>query len=318
MESALKRNIDYLRLSLTDQCNLKCNYCMPKDGIILPDETDILSSDEVFSLARIFVSMGITKIRLTGGEPLLRKEFLKIAQNIKSLPGLSELCLTTNGILLDRMAADIMKIGFDGINISLDTLEKDKYQQITGVDGLARVISGIKALKEMDRSRVKLNVVVLRSTNFNELNTFIHFAREERIEVRFIELMRTTPLWSSCAYVSKQEMIEACAKNYPMKRIARGEDLHSPAEYYLINGARIGFISTHLDNCLRCNRLRLSSRGILRSCLYQSSGLDLKRLLAQKETGVIRKKIWNIMQRKEDISYLSWEDQSLYMSSIGG
>ncbi|MBQ3967057.1 MAG: GTP 3',8-cyclase MoaA [Lachnospiraceae bacterium] len=284
MIDSYNRKIDYLRISLTDRCNLRCRYCMPQGGVKSVPHADILRLEEIEKIVRIMAGLGVKKVRLTGGEPLIRKNVSDLAASIASVPGIETLSMTTNGILLKDMAADLYASGVKSINISLDTLDEKTFEDLTGVPALKNVLAGIDAalLAGMD---VKLNCVPIKGINDKELSGIVRFGMEKGITVRFIELM---PLGCGAQFtgVPSDEIKEMLnAELGPLE--AAGEDNSaSPAVYYNIAGAQVGFISpiSHAF-CENCNRIRLTAEGYLKLCLQYGCGIDLRALLRSGASG---------------------------------
>ena len=311
------RKVDYMRISVTDRCNLRCSYCMPKEGLPLFAHDEILTFEEIVRLSKIFTHLGGTKIRLTGGEPLVRRGLIDLIKQLKEIEGLEKLCLTTNGIFLPKFANELKNAGLDQINISLDSLDKDQFKKITNEDNLEQVLSGIDKINEAGFKNTKINTVILKGINDNEIYDFIDFALKNNLTLRFIEFMKVTPLWKSRHYLPVCSIKEICEKRYELEKI-NCEDA-SPAEYYKINENRIGFIQTARKNCDQCNRLRITPIGKLKVCLYEESGIDLSNLLRggygdQVIGDIMRSK----MEMKEDVNYTKWKENNIFMSCVGG
>ncbi len=282
------RVITHLRISLTEQCNFRCVYCMPPEGVSPLSQQNALTKDEIVKLVSVMSSMGITKVRLTGGEPLLRDDLVSIVRELAALPKLNDLALTTNGSHLASIAADLKKAGLKRINISLDSLNLDTFAKMARRESLTQTLLGIEAaLKE--NFPVKINTVVMKGLNDHEMDDFIDFALTNPIEEwRFIEFM---PLcgsgWQPQYVYSLQNVINKIKRDYQAKPIY--SEIDNVAKSFLItkNGkqARLGFITT-LSNpfCGNCSRIRLSADGVLRPCLFSSDGVALKALLARQAT----------------------------------
>jgi cyclic pyranopterin phosphate synthase len=271
-----RRTIDYLRISVTDRCNLRCVYCMPLEGIRLLPHEEMLTYEELTFVARAAVAAGLSKIRLTGGEPLVRKDIADLVREIASIEGLRDLGLTTNGILLAEQARDLYDAGLRRINVSLDTLDPERFRQITRGGEVARVLVGIDAALEVGFDPVKINVVALRETVDTELETFMKLVYEKPVHVRFIEQMDlrgARPASFSC-----QELKDRLAGLVTLAD-DEGPRGNGPARYVKPAGAlgTIGFICLYTDHfCDRCNRLRLTADGKLRTCLFAGKEIDLK------------------------------------------
>lgn len=316
------RKINYLRISVTDRCNLRCIYCMPQSGIINKPQQELLTFEEILRTARIFTSLGISKIRLTGGEPLVRKGMLNLVKSLADIKGIEELCLTTNGALLVSYAEELKKAGLKRINISLDTLKRDKFERITGIDSLNTVLEGIDAAKKAGLYPLKLNMVVMKGINENEIIDFADFALSKGLILRFIEFMKVTPLWRKDYFIPIEEVRKVCGSKFRLG-VFKNSGL-GPAIYYRVEGSGIlGFIKTDLNTCQACTRLRLTSTGELKICLYEPSGLFLKTLLRNKVCDEeIRDIIKARLEAKETVDYKCWQSpqasSEIYMSKVGG
>ena len=309
LTDAYGRTIDYLRISLTDRCNLRCRYCMPEEGILAFRHDEILTLEEVYRVAEVLTGMGIRRIRLTGGEPLVRKNMQSLVRRLGQLPSRPELSLTTNGVLLEEYLEEFHAAGLRSINISLDTKDPETYRKLTGVDALDRVERAIEKAVAMGM-RVKLNCVPIRGINEEELADFVGMARELPLDVRFIELM---PIGCASEFrgIARDEILSGLEKVYgPAEPVLHdgisnpgkggisdpGKDgVHSkdegknasaegPAEYIHFRGflGRVGFISpmSHAF-CENCNRVRLTADGRLKLCLYYPDGPALLPMLRE-------------------------------------
>ncbi|MFH1996683.1 MAG: GTP 3',8-cyclase MoaA [Candidatus Omnitrophota bacterium] len=315
------RGADYLRISVTDRCNLRCFYCMPSEGVENQPHNELLTFEEITRLARIFVSLGITKIRLTGGEPLVRKNILKLVRSLAGIEGVEEISLTTNGALLSSFARDLKCAGLSRINVSLDSLNEDTFKKVTrNRSSLANVLEGIRSAKEAGFDPIKLNVVVIKGVNDNEILDFVEFAGSEKLVLRFIEFMNITPLWSESRALPVEAVRAICEEKFLLKKIEPPHRGSGPAEYFSIDGGGVvGFINTKEDNCRKCSRLRLTSTGRMKVCLYENKGLDLKKLLrirlADDEISSI---IASKMCVKKNTDFTKFEPARHYMCDIGG
>lgn len=275
------RKIDYLRLSITDRCDFRCVYCMGEEITFVPHE-DVLSLEEYLRLVKVFVSMGVTKVRVTGGEPLMRKNVIWFLSQISSLPGLNELVITTNGSQLEHQAHSLKQAGVSRLNISLDSLDKDRFKQITRVGSLEKVLRGIAAAKKEGFNKIKLNTLLMRGVNDDESTELVSFAIREGLDISFIEEM---PLGQvshnrTLTYVSNESTLTSLKANFTMIRSTAHTG--GPAQYWQIPGSRtkVGFISPHSHNfCDSCNRLRISCKGELYPCLGQEGKVELSSLL---------------------------------------
>lgn len=273
------RNIDYLRVSITDRCNLRCRYCMPEDLPFIPHE-EILRYEEIVRLCALGAELGIRNLKITGGEPLVRRGCTDLMRALKTLPGIEHVTLTTNGVLLEENLSDLIDLGVDGLNISLDTLDREEYRRITGRDDLPRVLSALHAALSAGL-KVKLNCVPLAGTGMEELLRVAALARDSRLDVRFIEMM---PLGHGREFAPLEPgLLEKAVRSaFPSLTPSEKKRGFGPARYYAspeFQGA-VGFIDAVSHNfCGSCNRVRLTSEGYLKLCLCHGEGLDLRALL---------------------------------------
>lgn len=273
------RRIRYVRISITDRCNLRCRYCMPLGGVQWVPHDEVLTYEEMLRILRICIRRGVEKVRITGGEPLLRKGIVDFVAQVKAIDGLKDLTLTTNGILLESMARPLKEAGLRRVNVSLDTLDKAKFAHITRVDAFDEVIRGICAAQEHGLSPVKINVVAIRGFNDGEIVDFAKLTRTLPVEVRFIELM---PVGCITKYpehenISAEEIKETIERRFgPLDQMKRGL---GPAWMYRMPGAQgsIGLIGalSERDFCGSCNRIRITATGQLRPCLFSEDQVDL-------------------------------------------
>lgn len=280
MRDQFNRDINYLRLSVTDRCNLRCVYCLPEFSKDFIDESKLLTIEEYFRLIRILGSLGIKKIRITGGEPLVRKGIPKLIKNINSLENIEETAMTTNGILLEKYLDELAANGLSSLNISLDTLDEKKYNYITRGGELEKVIKSIeRAIKY--KIKIKINSVIIDDFNKNDITNLVDFAVNNNIDLRFIELM-PIGCGKNLKGVSNEEILSVVTKNRAAVETDNGGHISGPAKYHKLEGTntKIGFISP-LSSCFceTCNRIRITSEGKLKQCLYYDSKLDLMKML---------------------------------------
>jgi cyclic pyranopterin phosphate synthase len=281
------RTIDYLRLSVTDRCDFRCVYCMAEDMTFLPRQ-QILSLEELYRLARVFVGRGVKKIRITGGEPLVRKGIVDLCAQIATLPGLRELVMTSNGSQLPKLARPLAEAGVKRINISLDTLDPTRFHAITRTGQLTQVLNGIEAAREAGFQRIKLNTVVMKGRNADEVLDLVDFAVTRRLDITFIEEMPLGNVGRNRgeSYCSSDEVRAQIADRYRL--IDSTEQSGGPARYVRLEDhpdSRIGFISPHSHNfCATCNRVRLTVEGRLLLCLGHENSLDLRDLVRRHPT----------------------------------
>ncbi|MGE3467028.1 MAG: GTP 3',8-cyclase MoaA [Pyrinomonadaceae bacterium] len=328
LRDAHNRTIRDLRISLTDRCNFRCFYCLPNGEPPMARKDTILTFEEIAYLADIFVSLGIEKIRLTGGEPLIRRDLPELVQELSKLrPGLRDLALTTNGVEFPRHAAALKDAGLDRVTISLDSLDREKFLEITGVDALDKVYTAIAAAKTRGFEPIKVNACVVRGRNDDELVEFARFAREHAISMRFIEFM---PLdsgheWTRDMVVSGKEIHAAINEVYPLrlKETSRGSE--TAWKYTFADGGagEIGIIAPVTEMfCGQCSRIRLTADGQIRTCLFSTTEHDLRgvlRSLSSREE--IVEYIESVVMKKEPGHHINDADfvpASRTMSFIGG
>ena len=292
LTDSFNRQHDYLRISLTERCNLRCLYCMPEEGVSLSPPAQLLTSPEIVYLSSLFVSQGVKKIRLTGGEPTVRKDIVPLMQRIGRLNGLQELCLTTNGISLHRKLDAMVDAGLTGINLSLDTLDPFQYQIMTRRKGFDAVMKSIDRVLEMNRMgagiKLKINCVVMRGLNDREIIPFLEMGREKPIEVRFIEYMPFDGnKWNQHKMLSYQEMLAIIRQKYPeLEKVA--DHRNDTSKTYRVPGfeGKVGFITSMTHNfCGTCNRLRITSDGNLKVCLFGNSEVSLRDIIRKANAG---------------------------------
>lgn len=276
------RTIDYLRLSLTDRCDFRCVYCMAEEMTFLPRQ-QLLDFEEIVRVARLFVALGVTKIRLTGGEPLVRRGVVELCRRLAALPGLRELAMTSNGSQLAGFAAPLAGAGVRRLNISLDSLDAQRFRAITRHGELARVLAGIEAARVAGFARIKLNSVIMKGRNDDEVLALVDFAVARGLDISFIEEMPLGRVGRERgeSFCSSDEVRARLAERYCLLDCA--EQSGGPARYVRLEGhpqTRVGFISPHSHNfCSSCNRLRLTAEGRLLLCLGHENSLDLRALV---------------------------------------
>ena len=273
------RRIDYIRISVTDRCNLRCAYCTAESMPRLPHD-EILSYEEIRRVVQAAVGLGVRRIRLTGGEPLVRPDLSTLVELLTQIEGIDDIALTTNAILLDRYAAELKAVGLKRVNISLDTFKADKFKQITGSDKLEDVLSGIETAKRVGLNPLKINTVVLKGFNDDELVDFARMSVNEDWHVRFIEHMPlATTGASNTQLVAVGDMMAIIQGSLGELKPSLPTSGNGPAKYYQLSGAKgtIGFIGPVTDCfCSECNRFRLTADGRMRPCLLEDSEIDLK------------------------------------------
>jgi cyclic pyranopterin phosphate synthase len=320
------RAIGDLRVSVTDRCNFRCQYCMPAEGLPWLDRSEILTFEEIDRLVALFVSMGVADVRLTGGEPLVRRDFPLLVEMLGQIDGLHDLSLTTNGYLLERMVGDLAAAGLRRINVSLDSLSRDRFFKMTRRDSLPQVLAGLEALeRHPEISPIKVNCVAMRDFTEEEVLPFAELARRKPYEVRFIEFM---PLdadhaWSEDRVLTGAEVRALIDPAYPLEPVPR--DPHSTARVYRFADGRgeVGFVNPVSEPfCGDCNRVRLTAEGKLRTCLFSMHETDLREPLRagagdDELEQVIRDAVWR-KELKHHVSEAGFRQPARTMSRIGG
>lgn len=326
MIDVYKRKIDYIRISVTDRCNLRCIYCMPEKGVKFLQHEEILSYEEIINLCEVFAKIGISKIKITGGEPLVRKNLSDLIKSIKSIDGINNVTLTTNGILLEEQIDDLVKAGLDGVNISIDTLDKKMYKELTRIGSVDDVMRGLKKALTYKNLNVKINCVALKGKN-DDIRDIINLAKDNNIAVRFIEMM-PIGLGKDIKGYNEDELKEYIENNFGKVTEYNKVLGNGPSHYYELEGykGKIGFISAVSHKfCESCNRVRLTSTGFLKTCLQFEEGTDLRSLLrnnASKEEikDVVQKTIYNKPESHRFLEVVKDKKkiEKHVMSQIGG
>ncbi len=317
------RKINYMRLSVTDRCNLRCKYCMPEEGIDKLKHEDILSYEELLVLSRASVEVGIEKIRVTGGEPLVRNGIIDFLGKLSKIPGLKQLVLTTNGMLLKEMAEDLYRVGVQRLNISLDSLRDETFKSITRCGDLTKVLEGIQVADNLGFP-IKINVVAMRGINDSEFVDFAALTMKKPYAVRFIEYMPTSKEknWQSLV-ISGKEILERISERYQITPVTRNA-LSGPSQDFQIDGARgtIGIITPISGHfCADCNRIRVTSAGMARSCLFGETEYDLKPLLRASGYAALKETLRAIVINKPKNHLITSHDSAhepFDMSKVGG
>jgi cyclic pyranopterin phosphate synthase len=284
-----QRRLNYLRISITDRCNLRCLYCMPPGGVTPKSHQEILSYEEIVAIVRVGASLGIDRVRLTGGEPLVRRNLTDLVAQLRDLGTLKDLSLTTNGVYLAAWAEGLKTAGLDRVNISLDTLRPERFQYITHGGSVEEVLAGIEAAAGAELTPVKINTVAIRGFNDDELMDFVGLTRERPLHVRFIEFMPAgNGFWNQAKYFPLLPFIERLQQEFSLEPAPLTTGV-GPAKNFRLPGAcgTLGFItavSRHF--CDRCNRLRLTADGKLRSCLFGSLEVEIKSKVSQGEAAI--------------------------------
>ena len=322
------RKINYLRVSVTDRCDLRCVYCMKEKMNFLP-KTEVLSLEEIERLCDNFIDLGVEKIRLTGGEPLVRKDIIHLIKNLnkkKSVSNLKEITLTTNGSLLKKFSKELKMNGVDRINVSLDTIIKDKYKEITRFGNLENVLEGIEEAKQ-NHIKVKINTVVFKNFNENEISELVNWANKKLIDITFIEVMpmNDTDMPRHMQFVSLEDIYKKLNKNFNFEK--SDYNTGGPSNYYMSKklDIKVGFITPLSNNfCASCNRVRISSTGKLYMCLGQNEFVDFREILRNdRSDDFIKEKIkfaLSIKPKKHDFIINSEVKPYMnrYMNETGG
>lgn len=297
LKDKFNRKIDYLRISVTDKCNLRCIYCVPKKGVKSLPRSEVLTFEEIVLIAKASVKAGIRKIRLTGGEPLVRKDIVELIRILAEIKGLEDLSLTTNGIYLKNLAKKLFEAGLKRINISLDTLDPNRYKEITGGGDLSKVLSGIDEALEVGFDPIKINSVLIDSGVEAEAERFLDFIYKKPVHVRFIEKMEFD---DDCGSAGKLDCgrLEKLILSLVEAEETKGPLGYGPARYIKPKGAKgtVGFICPYSRHfCPECNRLRITADGKLRPCLFSDAEVDLKKVI-REEAGSQKKIIEKIKE----------------------
>jgi len=332
---AYKRPIKDLRISVTDRCNFRCTYCMPLDEYEWINKKEILTFEEITRLATLFVKLGVEKIRLTGGEPLVRQNLDQLVGKLSPIEGLQDLCLTTNGALLAEKIEALKAAGLKRVNISIDTLDPEKFKAMTKRGDLAKVLEGAFAAKKHGLHPIKLNAVIERGVNDADILPLVEFSREHGFAMRFIEYMDVGNAnnWTSEKLVSKKEIIETIHARYPLREIGRA-DGHAPSvDYEFVDGkGDIGVIASVTEPfCASCTRARITADGKLVTCLFSHVGHDLKSRLrggaSDEELLQLLSAIWTKrtdrysderLQAMQSANYDPKSHKKIEMISLGG
>lgn len=324
---SFKREHTNLRISVTDQCNFRCIYCMPEDMQFMEDDA-IMTFDEIVHLARIFVGLGINKIRLTGGEPLVRRGVPQLIKRLYDIQGLKDISLTTNGIGLITQAKDLYDAGLRRINVSLDTLDEAKFEQMTRRKVLSRVLAGLREAQRCGFDPIKVNAVAMKGFTDDEIVDLAKFARDNAYQLRFIEFMPldADDIWGRNMFIPGQEIIDKIDAVYPLQSVnMNGDAKHDPAKLYQFSDGKgdVGFISSVTEPfCEQCNRIRLTADGQLRTCLFSITETNLlKPLRAGVPDKTIETLIIEAVKQKEpghQINAVNFVKPKRNMSMIGG
>ena len=317
MIDKLGRDITYLRISLTDKCNLRCRYCMPEEGVCRRQHHEMMNEDEVVTAVQVAASLGIHKIRLTGGEPLVKKNIVSICRRVAEVEGVREVCLTTNGLLLHQLAKELREAGVKRLNLSLDTLDPEKYAYITRIGKLEQFRAGLEAALDAGFDKVKINAVLIGGFNDDEIEALAGLTMEYPVDMRFIELMpiQDHDEFGESAYVPYSRVLEKLPQAVPVEKDG------GVAKLYRLPGAKgniglISPISAHF--CGECNRIRLTADGKLKPCLHSAEEYSIKGLDQNGMMAVFQEAIWNKPAWHGDLDAVNRSKAGRNMNEIGG
>ncbi len=312
------RNINYIRISVTDRCNFRCIYCMPEHGIEWMEMNNILTYEDIEFFMKSAAALGIKKVKLTGGEPLARKDIAKLVEMLKGIEQIKEISLTTNGSMLTKLAKDLKKAGLDRITVSLDTLNEDKFRTITRLGSLSSVLDGFDALDSAGFENTKINTVIMKGINVKESVELAGFALSRGYDIRFIELMPTDFLksWRKY-YASIDDVIDVLKTHYDLEESSK--KTNGPAVYYKVKNGFVGFITPLSKSfCGLCNRIRLSSDGYIIPCLGHNIKIDAKEAVRARDAKRLKSIIKNTVFNKPKDHALLSENIHTVFSKIGG
>ena len=304
LQDRFGRVFDYLRIAVTDRCNLRCVYCMPEAGVRFAAPEKLLRRDEILRVVRVASDLGVRKIRFTGGEPLLRRDIVAIVAGTAETPGIETVHLTTNGVLLPQHAEALLEVGLHGVNISLDTLDPQRFRSCTRRGGIERVLAGLEKVLELGFPSVKVNVVALRGFNDNEIHSFAELTRESSLTVRFIELMPfdANQIWRSGRFVSMRNLTMRFEELYPLCQVKSGSATEHQVFRIPGHAGTVAFIPSYSrDFCSSCTRIRLTADGQLRNCLYSEKEYGLLHALRSGGTDedlvrILKQAIWEKLE----------------------
>lgn len=317
MRDNYNREINYMRISVTELCNLRCRYCMPEEGIAKKAHEEMMTAEETIAAAEAAAKLGIRKIRITGGEPLVKRGIVKLCGEISSIPGIEEVCITTNGTLLPQFAEDLKAAGVSRLNISLDTLDPEKYRYITRRGELREALDGIRAAEEAGFSKIKINNVLMGGFNDDEIPRFVELTKERPLEVRFIELM---PIggginFDKARFVSCETVLER------VPELVSLEKEEGVARLYALPDAagQVGLIRPiSCEFCEGCNKIRLTADGKLKPCLHSNQEISLKGLDREQMEHVLRAAILDKPRKREELDAENPSRAGRDMNQIGG
>ncbi|HIG07475.1 MAG: GTP 3',8-cyclase MoaA [Methylococcales bacterium] len=323
---AFGRTVNYLRLSVTDRCDFRCIYCMSEEMTFMP-RAQILTLEEIYQIAKAFSELGVTKLRVTGGEPLIRRNILELMNKLGGLQGVDELLMTTNGSHLDQMAQGLQQAHVKRLNISLDTLNPERFKRLTRTGDLQQVLRGIMAAKEQGFERIKLNAVILKNRNHDEVVDLVRYAVEHGFDISFIEEMplgQVSEHSRAEAYYPSYQIREDLERHFSLSSVS--DKTGGPSNYFKVDGSvsRVGFISPHSENfCSQCNRVRLTAEGRLLLCLGNEHSVDLKKIVRSHpgDRELLKQAIVEAMKIKPEKHEFNLQEKPVifrHMSVTGG
>lgn len=322
------RTVNYVRISVTDRCDFRCVYCMAEDMSFVP-RSEVLSFEEIILISRAFVELGVSKIRLTGGEPMVRAGVMELCHELGALEGLDELVMTTNGASLKGRAAELKRAGVSRINISLDSLQTDRFKQLTRTGDLNKVLEGIAAAKAAGFEQIKLNAVILKGRNDDEVMDLVEFALGQGLDISFIEEMPLGAIEEHSrqeAFMSSDEILERLTERWTLAPQTEGSHHDGPSRYYAVEGSnnRVGLISPHSHNfCSQCNRVRVTAEGRLLLCLGNEHSVDLRALVRRYPNDLqkLKQTLIESMDLKPERHYFDHSNEPdivRFMNATGG
>lgn len=317
MKDRFNREINYMRISVTDLCNLRCRYCMPAEGVPKKDHREMMTWEEIFNAAHAAADLGIDKIRLTGGEPLVKHGIVDICRGISEIEGIHELCMTTNGTLLPEYADSLKKAGVNRLNVSIDTLSPKKFRELTRGGDLMDVLDGLRAADDAGFENLKVNVVLVKGLNDDEIEDFVELTRSVNMEVRFIELM---PVGEAIGYDRNQFMSAECVLQKAPELVSMNREA-GVARLYSLPGAkgRVGLIRPiSCEFCEGCNKIRLTADGKVKPCLHSNQEFSLKGKSPAEMKEIIKEAILSKPERRDQLDELNPSKAGRDMNEIGG
>lgn len=315
MKDNFSREINYLRISVTDKCNLRCMYCMPEEGVPQKNHSELLSLEHIAEITSIAASLGIKKVRITGGEPLVRRGITELVREIAAIPGIEDIAMTTNGILLPQMAEELKKAGLNRVNISLDTFDPDKYHKITRLGSLAEAVEGIRAAEKAGLGPIKLNTVLVGGFNDDEIADLVELTRLRPFELRFIEFMPIgSPIFPESAYIPVSTVLDKVPELSPV-------GVSGTAKLYALPNAlgKVGLISPISSHfCGTCNRIRLTADGKLKPCLHSAEEISVVGLHGDELSETLKSAIFHKPAMHGLLTHDHHSEAIRDMNSIGG